>query len=98
VASHRGRPAAAGFITLIMLLSAIGVYIGRFGRWNSWDALASPWLIVSDLLTSLSSQPVLERFGLVVLTAVLFEALAFAYVYTAHKPTASHRPTARKTS
>jgi uncharacterized membrane protein len=30
-------------------LSSIGVYLGRFMRWNSWDLLQSPFPMVKDL-------------------------------------------------
>lgn len=64
---------AVTLLTLIMLLSAIGVYIGRFGRWNSWEGLIMPWRIVNDLLNSLSQTVMRERFFEVVLTLMLFQ-------------------------
>jgi uncharacterized membrane protein len=30
-------------------LSSIGIYIGRFLRWNSWDLLKDPWPIARDM-------------------------------------------------
>ncbi len=35
-----GRWAGWGFVLLVTGLTAIGVYMGRFLRWNSWDVLA----------------------------------------------------------
>ena len=32
-----GRWAGWGFVTVVTALSSIGVYVGRFLRWNSWD-------------------------------------------------------------
>ena len=37
------------FVAAMSLLCGIGIYAGRFLRWNSWDVIARPWLIVNDL-------------------------------------------------
>ena len=37
-----GRWAGWLFALAMLGLSAFGVYLGRFLRWNSWDALVSP--------------------------------------------------------
>jgi uncharacterized membrane protein len=37
-----GRSAGWLFALAMLSLSAFGVYLGRFLRWNSWDALVSP--------------------------------------------------------
>ena len=34
-------------------LSGVGVYVGRFLRWNSWDALLRPGALAGDLLGTL---------------------------------------------
>jgi len=36
---------------LIMALSAFGVYLGRFDRWNSWDIVHDPIALCSSVLT-----------------------------------------------
>lgn len=35
-------------ITAACLLSGVGVGLGRFGRWNSWDALHAPHAVLED--------------------------------------------------
>lgn len=38
-----------GFAIIATMLSSIGVYLGRFMRWNSWDILDDPLLIAKDM-------------------------------------------------
>lgn len=78
---------ALSAIGLIMVLSAIGVYIGRFGRWNSWEGLSRPWDIIIDLLSSLSHQAIRERFILVIITIFIFQCLSFWYIHENYKKT-----------
>jgi len=37
------RPAASMLVPACMAASAIGIYIGRVLRWNSWDLVVHPW-------------------------------------------------------
>ena len=37
------------FIAVIMFLNALGVYIGRYLRFNSWDVLANPIGLAADI-------------------------------------------------
>jgi uncharacterized membrane protein len=37
-----GRWVGWGFVALVTALTAVGVYVGRFLRWNSWDILFRP--------------------------------------------------------
>lgn len=39
------------FVMAILLLNGLGVYLGRFLRWNSWDLLTNPGRIMDDTLT-----------------------------------------------
>ena len=38
------------FIYPIMFLNALGVFIGRFLRWNSWDVITNPFSLIIDIL------------------------------------------------
>jgi len=37
------------FVAGMSFLCGMGIYAGRFLRWNSWDVILRPWLIISDL-------------------------------------------------
>ncbi|MEC0180925.1 DUF1361 domain-containing protein [Paenibacillus peoriae] len=36
-------------IFVLLWLASVGVYIGRFARWNSWDVLLKPLVILTDV-------------------------------------------------
>ncbi len=53
-------------------LSAIGIYLGRFLRFNSWDLLTKPDTIVSDTLSLLvTKQPLIIMVGTFFIIATL---------------------------
>jgi len=41
----------AGWVlaAVVLVLSGFGIYLGRFLRWNSWDALSSPLELLADI-------------------------------------------------
>jgi uncharacterized membrane protein len=55
VQSFAGKMAGWIFALMIIGSSGYGVYIGRFLRWNSWDILHDPLLIISDSLTPITN-------------------------------------------
>lgn len=48
----------------LLALSSVGVYIGRFLRWNSWDLFHSPLAIAGDSLHVLTQREALLFIGL----------------------------------
>jgi uncharacterized membrane protein len=48
VRAWTGRWVGWLFALTMLGLSAFGVYLGRFLRWNSWDALVTPFDILRD--------------------------------------------------
>lgn len=38
------------FVTVVTGLSSLGVYVGRFLRWNSWDVIGNPLPLANDVL------------------------------------------------
>lgn len=60
-------------IGVILLLSSIGVYIGRFNRWNSWDVLSRPWQIVMDTVNDFNAaDSMMIEFVVIVFTVQVF--------------------------
>lgn len=43
-------PSSWIFLFPVMLLNGMGVYIGRYLRFNSWDIICNPFALVSDIL------------------------------------------------
>ncbi|MCB0571922.1 MAG: DUF1361 domain-containing protein [Phaeodactylibacter sp.] len=44
-----GRKSAQTVVAAIIILGSFGVYMGRFLRWNSWDALLRPIAVMKSL-------------------------------------------------
>lgn len=49
----RNTPKLARFLPAMLLLSAVGIYIGRFLRFNSWDLFFRPWAVLSGIWNDL---------------------------------------------
>lgn len=49
VKNHIGWAMSWIFASSVLTLAGIGIYLGRFSRWNSWDILVSPKEILFDV-------------------------------------------------
>jgi len=49
------------FVYPLMLLTALGIYVGRYLRYNSWDIISNPFQLLSDLIY-LVAHPIRNRF------------------------------------
>ena len=63
-------------------LASAGVYVGRFIRLNSWDALLHPLRVADVIQEQLSSVPLRMAEGLVALTAFLLVGYLVVYGFT----------------
>jgi uncharacterized membrane protein len=71
-----GRWSGWGFVALVTVLTAVGVYVGRFLRWNSWDLLARPQELAQFTLASahdMSARPI-------VFTSIFAALILFLYL------------------
>ncbi|PIQ29152.1 DUF1361 domain-containing protein [bacterium (Candidatus Blackallbacteria) CG17_big_fil_post_rev_8_21_14_2_50_48_46] len=50
IARRWGAWAGVGFSGLTLFLAGVGIYLGRFLRWNSWDLLHHPRAVLTDTL------------------------------------------------
>lgn len=49
VQKYLGKFSGWIFIAIALALSALGIYLGRFGRYNSWDLLLEPKQVIKDI-------------------------------------------------
>ncbi|MEW5989426.1 MAG: DUF1361 domain-containing protein [Chloroflexota bacterium] len=81
VSQQYGRLVGWLFVLFSLGLGSVGVYIGRFLRWNSWDVFFNPLQILYDLLDVLLN-PTAHR-SLYLVSAVLGVILTLSYLVLA---------------
>lgn len=72
VRGYLGVVASWLFVGAVLGLGGLGVYLGRFLRWNSWDLLVHPrgvWADVAERLANPLSHP--QTFGVTILFAAI---------------------------
>jgi uncharacterized membrane protein len=74
------NPAAGWmFAVAVIVLSSFGIYLGRFGRWNSWDLWQNPTAVGRDVYDVLRH----PKANLSVLGFTLIFTLFFFFIYLA---------------
>jgi uncharacterized membrane protein len=64
------------FAILVLSLGGLGVYLGRFGRYNSWDLLIHPKVVLKDIAIQLLNP--LDNLGFVGFT-LMFTAIMVVF-------------------
>jgi uncharacterized membrane protein len=91
-ADRFGKPAGAGVVAAVALLSGFGIYLGRILRFNSWDVLHPISLLVRirEELSSFSILYSLLFSGYIAATYVIFY-LVFTDKAKPHTRPETHR-------
>ena len=55
VKTYLGSGLSWVFVAVALVLSGLGIYLGRFERWNSWDLFFHPKTIVKDVAVLLAN-------------------------------------------
>jgi uncharacterized membrane protein len=66
------------FVALALGLGGMGIYLGRFERWNSWDLISHPHSIVLDIVTRLTDP--LENLRFFIFTLLFSSLLWVCYL------------------
>lgn len=64
-------------VSASLFLASFGIFVGRYLRWNSWDVVANPAVIISDLLALIQDQ----KMWLTALGVTVFFTLFLAVAY-----------------
>lgn len=80
-----GSRAGAVFAGIAIALGAVGVYLGRVLRWNSWELLTRPHEIVADVFEAARSPDALLFIG----SFALFTGAVYAVFYSIVRPSAT---------
>jgi uncharacterized membrane protein len=78
VEEYLGRFIGWVFALFALGLSSLGVYLGRFGRWNSWDLLLHPKSVLKDIALQLLNP--LDNLGFIGFTLMFTSILVVFYL------------------
>jgi uncharacterized membrane protein len=68
-------------VLVVLALVSVGVYLGRFKRWNSWDLISQPGKRLAQLSAHLHDPATLARAAAATLVLTLLLAAAYSVFY-----------------
>ena len=78
-------------ILVVFALSSLGIYLGRFLRWNSWDVLNNPMPLLTDIFDRVANP---ENHPRTMAMIGLFSVFSFlAYLTVIHLPQGPEKDT-----
>lgn len=86
VSHYAGKIVGWGFAFFALLLGGVGIYLGRFERWNSWDMLTQPERILADLLRPMTDPLNSLRFFAFSSLFSLFLLICYVMMATMRRP------------
>lgn len=88
IINHRWKSRAAWFtIGASMILSGFGVFLGRYGRWNSWDIVTQPGALLRGIISSAQDPLAIKHtFAFSFVLMLLYFAFHFFAESKEHEP------------
>lgn len=68
------------FAIISLFLGSVGIYIGRYLRWNSWDIITHPEILIKDVYILIFNPALRPSFY--VMSLLMFVLLTFTYLAT----------------
>jgi uncharacterized membrane protein len=82
MADRIGAVAGWSLVVAAVGLSSFGIYLGRFLRWNSWDALANPGDLFADIGAMLADPLAYEKTVAVTVLFTAFLTVSYLVLYS----------------
>ncbi len=84
VTKHYSARVGYAVVVVTTVLASFGIFVGRYLRWNSWDVVTNPWVLVTDFWNLVQSPFLWQNaLGLTVFFAIF---LLLAYQTTSFLP------------